>query len=97
MAARKPKNAVEVDGITVVIDADYVKSWDGVMQAVEMQRLSTDEEATDADKMMALFSYYSKAIANIGEIKEALGGGNVPAERVFEIATKALQSGSSKN
>lgn len=97
MAARKPKNAVEVDGITVVIDVDYVKSWDGVLQAVEMQRLSTDEAATDADKMMALFTYYNRAIANIDEIKEALGGGNVPADKVFAIATEALQSDRLKN
>lgn len=97
MAARKPKNAVEVDGITVIIDTDFVKSWDGVMQAVEMQRLANDEEATDADKMLALFGYYSRAIANIDAIKDALGGGNVPADKVFDIATRALQSGSSKN
>lgn len=98
MAARKPAaKAVEVDGVKVRIDTDYVKSWDGVAQAVEMQRLANDEEATDADKMLALFGYYSRAIANIDEIKEALGGGNVPADKVFDIATKALQSGNSKN
>ena len=97
MAARKPIKPVDVDGVTVKIDTDYVKSWDGVMQAVEMQRLANDEDATDADKMMALFSYYSRAIANIDEIKESLGGGNVPADKVFDIATKALSSGSSKN
>lgn len=97
MAARKPIKTVDVDGIAVKIDTDYVKSWDGVMQAVEMQRLANDEEATDADKLMSLFGYYSKAIANIDEIKEALGGGNVPADKVFDIATKALQLGSSKN
>lgn len=97
MAARKPIKSVDVDGITVRIDVDYVKSWDGVAQAVEMQKLANDEDATDADKMLALFVYYSNAITNIDEIKEALGGGNVSADKVFDVATKALQIGSSKN
>ena len=97
MAARKPIKTVDVDGIAVKINTDYVKSWDGVAQAVEMQQLANDDEATDADKMLALFVYYSNAIANIDEIKEALGGGNVSADKVFDIATKALQFGSSKN
>lgn len=98
MAAKKPTaNVVEVDGIQVEINSDYLKSWDGVMKAVEMQRLAEDENATEADKLMALLEYYSNAIANIDAIKDALGGGNVPVDAVFSVASKALSESSEKN
>ena len=90
MAARKPQNVVEIDGIKIKVNSVYLKSWDGVRQAVEMQRLAADDEASNEDKFMAVFDYYNNAIENMDEVVDALGGGSTPIEDVFAIAAKAL-------
>lgn len=95
--AAKPSNVVEIDGIKIKVNSGYLKSWDGVRQAVEMQRLASDEEAGNEQKFMAVFDYYQNAIENIGEIVDALGGGSTPIEDVFAIAAKALAASSEKN
>ena len=97
MAARKPQNVVEIDGIKIKVNSGYLKSWDGVRQAVEMQRLAADEEASNEDKFMAVFDYYNNAIENIDEIVDALGGGSTPIDEVFAICSKALSVSSVKN
>lgn len=97
MAARKPENIVEIDGIKVKVNSGYLKSWDGVKQAVEMQRLAADDGATNEDKFMVVFDYYNNAILNIDEIVDALGGGATPIDDVFTIAAKALAASSEKN
>ena len=95
--AAKPSNVVEIDGIKVKVNSSYLKSWDGVRQAVEMQRLASDEEAGNEQKFMAVFDYYQNAIENIDEIVDALGGGSTPIEDVFAITAKALAASSEKN
>lgn len=97
MAARKPQNVVEIDGIKIKVNSVYLKSWDGVRQAVEMQRLAADEEASNEEKFMAVFDYYNNAIENMDEIVDALGGGSTPIEDVFAICSKALAGSSAKN
>jgi hypothetical protein len=97
MAARKPQNVVEIDGVKIKVDSAYLKSWDGVRQAVEMQRLASDEEAGNDEKFLAVFNYYNKAIENLEEVVEALGGGSTPIEDVFAICSKALSISSAKN
>lgn len=95
--AAKPSNVVEIDGIKVKVNSSYLKSWDGVRQAVEMQRLASDDEASNEQKFMTVFDYYQNAIENIDEIVDALGGGSTPIEDVFSIAAKALAISSEKN
>lgn len=95
--AAKPSNVVEIDGIKVKVNSTYLKSWDGVRQAVEMQRLASDDEAGNEQKFMAVFDYYQNAIENIDEIVDALGGGRTPIDEVFSIAAKALAISSEKN
>ena len=95
--AAKPSNVVEIDGIKIKVNSGYLKSWDGVRQAVEMQRLASDDEATNEEKFMAVFDYYGNAIENIDEIVDALGGGSTPIEDVFALAAKALAASSEKN
>ena len=95
--AAKPSSVVEIDGIKIKVNSGYLKSWDGVRQAVEMQRLAGDEEAGNEQKFMAVFDYYQNAIENIDEIVDALGGGSTPIEDVFAIAAKALAVSSEKN
>jgi len=97
MAARKPSNTVEIDGVKIKVDSAYLKSWDGVRQAVEMQRLAADDEASNEDKFMAVFDYYNNAIENMDEVVDALGGGSTPIEDVFAICSKALSISSEKN
>ena len=97
MAARKPQNVVEIDGVKIKVNSVYLKSWDGVRQAVEMQRLAADEEASNEEKFMAVFDYYNNAIENMNEVVEALGGGSTPIEDVFAICSKALSTSSAKN
>lgn len=97
MAARKPQNVVEIDGVKIKVNSVYLKSWDGVRQAVEMQRLAADEEASNEEKFMAVFDYYNNAIENMNEVVEALGGGSTPIEDVFSICSKALSISSEKN
>lgn len=97
MAARKPNSAVEVDGVAIEVNTDYLKSWDGVRQAVEMQRLASDDEASNEDKFMAVLDYYSNAIVDIDGVVDALGGGSTPIEDVFAICSKALSISSAKN
>lgn len=97
MAARKPQNVVEIDGIKIKVNSVYLKSWDGVRQAVEMQRLAADEEASNEEKFMAVFDYYNNAIENLEEVVDALGGGSTPIEDVFAICSKALAGSSAKN
>lgn len=97
MAARKPSNTVEIDGVKIKVDSAYLKSWDGVRQAVEMQRLAADDEASNEEKFMAVFDYYNNAIENLEEVVDALGGGSTPIEDVFAICSKALAGSSAKN
>lgn len=97
MAARKPQSVVEIDGIKIKVNSVYLKSWDGVRQAVEMQRLAADDEASNEEKFMAVFDYYNNAIENMDEVVDALGGGSTPIEDVFAIAAKALADSSAKN
>lgn len=97
MAARKPVNAIDVDGVRIVINSAYLKSWDGVKQAVEMQRLEADEEATNEEKFLAVFDYYNNAIENLDDVVESMGGGSVPFEQVFTVCAKALAGSSEKN
>ena len=95
--AAKPSNVVEIDGIKIKVNSTYLKSWDGVRQAVEMQRLASDDEAGNEQKFMAVFDYYQNAIENMDEIVDALGGGSTPIDEVFSIAAKALAISSEKN
>lgn len=97
MAARKPSNTVEIDGVKIKVNSAYLKSWDGVRQAVEMQRLAADDEASNEEKFMAVFDYYNNAIENLEEVVDALGGGSTPIEDVFAICSKALAGSSAKN
>ena len=97
MAARKQAAGVEIDGIRIEIDHDYVSSWEGVVQAAEIQRLAKlcdenpDDEGLKSEMMIATIGYYTKVVANIDDLK------GVPADKVFAAATEALNSGSSKN
>ena len=83
------RKTVMVDGIAVVIDVEYQNSWDGVMQAAKMQKLANDESVEVGEKFLAVLEYYSSVIANIDEVKEALGG-NPPLPDMMNVIQKAL-------
>lgn len=98
MAARKPAaKAVEVDGVKVVIDTEWQNSWDGVMMAAHMEELADPEnEVSNSVKFRAVLDYYSHVVANMDEVKEALGG-NPPAEKMLNLIQQALADADSKN
>ena len=103
MAAKKPTGkTVDVDGIEVVIDTEYINSWDGVIYASKMNKIFTEakesgKELDEAEVINVVLPYYQNAIANIDSIKEQLGGGNVPFADVFAVLSNALSIGSAKN
>lgn len=95
MAARKPQTAI--DGVNIEIDTDFLKSWDGVLMAANMQRISNDEAISDGEKLLAVLEYYRRAVTNFDEVVENLGGGSAPASTVFETITKAFNASTAKN
>lgn len=98
MSGEKPVvKTVDVGGVSVKINVTFTQSWDGIMQAVEMQRINEDENSTEVSKVVAIVDYYSQAIANLEEVKEALGGGSVAAAEVFDVLGKALVEATGKN
>lgn len=66
-----------------VIDADYIRSWDGVRLAAEMRKAAMDDELDDGSKLYYIVEYYSHVVRNIDEVVESLGGGSVDASSVF--------------
>lgn len=97
VAKKKNVTSVDVDGVSVQIDNSFTESWDGLMLAAEMQRLDKDSEASEGVKMAAVIEYYTRSITNLDEVVAALGGGGVPAAKVFETLGVAIQKASSKN
>ena len=96
-AQRKNVTKIDVDGVTVEIDNGFTESWDGLLLAAEMQRLGNDEEASEGAKMGAVIEYYRRSITNLDEVVEALGGGGIPAAKVFDTLGVAIQKASAKN
>lgn len=103
MAAKKSTGkTVDVDGIKVEINQEYINSWDGVIYASKMNKLfaeakESDKELDEAEVINVVLPYYQNAIANIDSIIEQLGGGNVPFADVFAVLSNALSIGSEKN
>lgn len=103
MAAKKSTGkTVDVDGIKVEINQEYINSWDGVIYASKMNKLFTeakdsDKELDEAEVINVVLPYYQNAIANIDSIIEQLGGGNIPFADVFAVLSNALSIGSEKN
>lgn len=95
MAARKPQTAI--DGVNIEIDTDFLKSWDGVLMAANMQLISKDETISDGEKLLTVLEYYRRAVTNFDEVVESLGGGSAPASTVFEVFTKAFNASTAKN
>lgn len=79
----------------IIIDNEFVKSWDGVKLMAELQKAS--EEGNDPAKAAAiLVEYYSRMVENIDEVIEAMGGGSVPFDEVIQAINDA-QSDELKN
>ena len=96
-AQRKNVTKIDVDGVAVEIDNGCTESWDGLLLAADMQRLGNDEEASEGEKMGAVIEYYKRSITNLDEVVAKLGGGGVPAVKVFDTLGAAIQKASAKN
>ena len=53
--------------------------------------------ASEGAKMATVIEYYTRSITNLDEVVAALGGGGVPAAKVFDTLGVAIQKASSKN
>ena len=79
----------------IIINEEFVKSWDGVKMMAELQKAS--EEGKDSAKAAAiLVEYYSRMVENIDEVIEAMGGGSVSFDKVIQAINEA-QSDELKN
>ena len=79
----------------IIINEEFVKSWDGVKLMAELQKAS--EEGKDSAKAAAiLVEYYSRMVENIDEVIESMGGGSVPFDEVIQAINDA-QSDELKN
>lgn len=82
---------VKVGGISVDVDLDYMRSWDGIRMAARMQ----SSERTDADRLVDMIGYYERAIPNMGEIDEAMSGRD--ANEVLALLAEAVKKATPKN
>lgn len=79
----------------IIIDNEFVQSWDGVKLMAELQKAS--EDGKDQAKAAGLLvEYYSRMVKNIDEVIEAMGGGSVPFDEVIQAINEA-QSDELKN
>lgn len=79
----------------IIIDNEFVQSWDGVKLMAELQKAS--EDGKDYAKAAALLvEYYSRMVKNIDEVIEAMGGGSVSFDKVIQAINDA-QSDELKN
>ena len=99
MAARKQsQKAVEVDGVKVVVNTEFIRSWDGVRLTSEMRRLSADESAGEGEKVAAMMEYFTEAVPNVDEVVESLGGGAVADfGEVVNLLVRAIGGVTPKN
>lgn len=79
----------------IIIDNEFVQSWDGVKLMAELQKAS--EDGKDPAKAAGLLvEYYSRMVKNIDEVIESMGGGSVPFDEVIQAINDA-QSDELKN
>lgn len=79
----------------IIIDNEFVQSWDGVKLMAELQR-ATEEGQDSAKAAGLLVEYYSRMVMNIDEVIEAMGGGSVSFDKVIQAINDA-QSDELKN
>lgn len=79
----------------IIIDNEFVQSWDGVKLMAELQR-ATEDGQDSAKAAGLLVEYYSRMVKNIDEVIEAMGGGSVPFDEVIQAINEA-QSDELKN
>lgn len=81
---------VDVGGIEVEVDRAFARSWQGLRLFSVMNDPSLDYDG----KLPAVIEYYTRAITNIDEVAEAVGG---DARKTVEVANAALKADEPKN
>lgn len=87
---------IEREGIPVEVDLSYMRSWEGIVRAADMQSPRLDE----MQRFVAVVDYYQGACPNIDEVDGALrerGGGTVTANDVMEFVGAAIREATPKN
>ncbi len=80
------------DGITVQVDAGYMKSWQGIRQAARM----SSSQASDLEKLAAVVEYYERAVPNVDDVALQLGEG-ASARDVLGFLRAAVEEAMPKN
>lgn len=87
---------VKRDGINVDIDLAYMRSWEGLVVAADMQSSRLDDGA----KFLATVEYYRTACPNIDEVNAALKAATkdeVTAADVIAFVAECVKEATPKN
>jgi hypothetical protein len=98
LAVVQPQDVVTVEreGIAVEVDLSYMRSWEGIVRAADMQSERLDE----MQRFVAVVEYYRGACPNIDEVDGALrerNGGSITANDVMEFVGAAIKEATPKN
>ena len=85
------------EGVEVLIDRTYVRSWDGLVAAADMQRA----DLTPAQRYVTQIGYYRSACPNMGEVVAALAaarpGEEVTGNDAMAFVAEAVKADTPKN
>ena len=84
---------VAVNGVDVMVNLSYVRSWEGVIQIKRMQ----DSSQSEQDRFWAMVEYYDHVCPNAADVAKALGGEAVEVSVVFSTISSAVKAVSPKN
>lgn len=82
---------VEVNGKTIIVNIDYMRSWDGIRRAA---KLMSDMEQNE--KLALFFEHYEAAIVNIDEVLDSFGDDPNFAD-VADVLSTAIKDSMGKN
>lgn len=85
------------EGVEVLIDRTYVRSWEGLVAAADMQR----GDLSPAQRYVAQISYYQGACPNMAEVVAALSaarpGEEVSGNDAMAFVAQAVKADTPKN
>ena len=97
VAAEHEVATITHEGIDVLIDRTYVRSWEGLVAAADMQRT----DLTQAQRYVAQIGYYRGACPNMGEVvaalKAARPGEEVTGNDAMAFVAEAVRADTPKN
>ena len=96
MAKQQQTVTVERDGISVEVDLAFMRTWQGVALAADMQSKRLD----DGQRLAATVAYYRAVCPNIDEVDEAMAeasGAPVEAGDLMQLVAECVREATPKN